>query len=223
MPGACSGSSSIRAATPRRSTSSAGSAVCRHRSHRRPSWVAAPAAIAAYLGAYGPSTPEVFDTWLLRNALKKATLRGWFAGMGDQLTKVDVEGQEAYILSEHADDLARTRASRSVRLLGAFDQYVLGPGTGDPQILPAEHRAMGQPPDQLRLWHFVAPCCRPGREHRREGSDPAVRPGGRARGIGRGDRDAVTLPAPARSTASAGAPVRPARAAPRHQWRREGR
>jgi hypothetical protein len=91
--------------------------------------------------SYGPSTPDVFDAWLLRNALKKATLRGWFAGLGDQLTKVDVEGQEAYILSEHADDLARTKASRSVRLLGAFDQYVLGPGTGDPQILPAEHRA----------------------------------------------------------------------------------
>ena len=102
---------------------------------------AAPVAIAAYLGAYGPSTPEVFDAWLSRGALKKTTLRGWFAAMGDQLTTVDVEGHEAYILSEHVDDLARTRASRSVRLLGAFDQYVLGPGTTDPQLLPAEHRA----------------------------------------------------------------------------------
>lgn len=102
---------------------------------------AAPLVIAAYLGAYGPSTPEVFDAWLSRSALKKTTVRGWFAAMGDQLTKVDVEGEDACILSEHADDLARTKASRSVRLLGAFDQYVLGPGTKDRQILPTKHRA----------------------------------------------------------------------------------
>jgi len=102
---------------------------------------AAPVVIAAYLGAYGPSTPEVFDAWLSRSVLKRTTVRGWFAAMGNQLTKVDVEGEDAYILSEHADDLARAKASTSVRLLGAFDQYVLGPGTKDPQILPTEHRA----------------------------------------------------------------------------------
>jgi hypothetical protein len=26
-------------------------------------------------------------------------------------------------------------------LLGGFDQYILGPGTGDTELLPAEHRA----------------------------------------------------------------------------------
>lgn len=101
---------------------------------------AAPAAIAAYLGAYGPSTPEVFDAWLSRGALKKKTVRGWFATMEDQLATVEVEGQVAFILSEHVEDLAAVKPGRSVRLLGAFDQYVLGPGTNDPQILPAEHR-----------------------------------------------------------------------------------
>ncbi|MGP4020858.1 DNA glycosylase AlkZ-like family protein [Saccharopolyspora sp. 5N708] len=30
---------------------------------------AAPVAIAAYLGAYGPATPETFDAWLSRNSL----------------------------------------------------------------------------------------------------------------------------------------------------------
>jgi hypothetical protein len=102
---------------------------------------AAPAAIAAYLGAFGPSTPEVFDAWLYRGALPKRRLRRWFAAMADRLTTVEVDGQDAYILSEHADDLARATPSRSVRLLGAFDQYVLGPGTAAPQILAPEHRA----------------------------------------------------------------------------------
>jgi hypothetical protein len=114
----------------------------------RPDWSAmpepaeaAPAAIAAYLGAYGPATPEVFNAWLLRGALKKTTVRGWFTAVGDRLTRIDIDGQEAYLLSEHVDDLARTEPSPSVRLLGAFDQYVLGPGTGDTRILPAAHRA----------------------------------------------------------------------------------
>lgn len=102
---------------------------------------AAPHAIAAYLGAYGPATPEIFNAWLLRGALKKPVVRRWFADLGDKLTKVDVEGEDAYILSEHADELARITPSESVRLLGAFDQYVLGPGTKDPQILAPAHRA----------------------------------------------------------------------------------
>jgi len=102
---------------------------------------AAPVAIAAYLGAYGPSTPEVFGAWLYRSPIMRKALRGWFTAMGDRLTKVDVDGQDRYILTEHADELAESGTSTSVRLLGAFDQYVLGPGTSDPQLLPVLHRA----------------------------------------------------------------------------------
>jgi len=102
---------------------------------------AAPSVIAAYLGAYGPSTPEVFGAWLYRSAIMRKTLRGWFAAMGDRLTTVDVDGQERSILAEHASELAETSASTSVRMLGAFDQYLLGPGTNDPELLPAVHRA----------------------------------------------------------------------------------
>jgi hypothetical protein len=102
---------------------------------------AAPAVIRGYLGAYGPSTPEVFDAWLSRNSHKKTTLRRWFQDLGDELTEVDIEGQRAYLCSEHVDELAMTQPSDAVRLLGAFDQYVLGPGTGDTVILPREHRS----------------------------------------------------------------------------------
>ncbi|MFD8478606.1 winged helix DNA-binding domain-containing protein [Kitasatospora sp. NPDC059673] len=102
---------------------------------------AGPRAITAYLGAYGPSTPELFDAWLSRNSLRKTALRRWFDQLGDRLTQVDVEGRAAYVLTEHAEELARTEPSRSVRLLGAFDQYVLGPGTKSVELLPAEHRA----------------------------------------------------------------------------------
>lgn len=102
---------------------------------------AAPVAIAAYLSAYGPATPEVFDAWLSRNSLPKAALRRWFAEMGDELAEVEVDDRTGYILAKHADELAGCVPSTSVRLLGAFDQYVLGPGTKDTQLLPAQHRS----------------------------------------------------------------------------------
>ncbi|WP_324188745.1 winged helix DNA-binding domain-containing protein [Nocardia flavorosea] len=103
---------------------------------------AARAAITAYLGAYGPATPEIFDAWLSRNSLRKTTVRGWFAELGDALTSVEVEGRTGYVLTEHADELAATEPTTSVHLLGPFDQYVLGPGTGDTELLPKAHRAL---------------------------------------------------------------------------------
>lgn len=102
---------------------------------------AAPEVISAYLGAYGPATPETFDAWLSRGSIRKPILRQWFSELGDRLTEVEVEGRKGFILTEHADELAATVPARSVRLLGAFDQYVLGPGTGDTALLSAEHRA----------------------------------------------------------------------------------
>ena len=102
---------------------------------------AAPIVLSAYLGAYGPATPETFDGWLASHSHRKTTVRRWFADMGDRLTEVDVEGATGYVLTEHADELARCEPSASVRLLGSFDQYVLGPGTKDTWVVPAEHRA----------------------------------------------------------------------------------
>ncbi|MGS2811110.1 winged helix DNA-binding domain-containing protein [Nocardia sp. MW-W600-9] len=116
--------------------------------HLVPGWpgvpdpeLAAPTLISAYLGAYGPATPEVFDAWLSRNSLRKTVVRGWFAAMGDALTEVDVEGRRGWIPTEFADDLAAARLDGAIHLLGPFDQYVLGPGTADTALLPAEHRA----------------------------------------------------------------------------------
>jgi hypothetical protein len=102
---------------------------------------AAPAVIEAYLGAYGPATPEAFDRWLSLNSTSKPRLRQWFADMGDKLTEVNVEGREALMLTEHVDELVDIAAFNGARLLGGFDQYILGPGTNDEALLPKEHRA----------------------------------------------------------------------------------
>ncbi|MFD4458856.1 DNA glycosylase AlkZ-like family protein [Nocardia sp. NPDC058480] len=103
--------------------------------------IAAPTLIRAYLGAYGPATPEAFDAWLSRNSVRKPVVRGWFAAMGEALTEVDVDGRIGWMPSEFVDDLAAATLDGGIHLLGPFDQYVLGPGTGDTALLPAEHRS----------------------------------------------------------------------------------
>jgi len=97
--------------------------------------------IERYLGAFGPATPEAFDQWLLRGATPRPTLRRWFAGLGERITPVDVEGSTGYLRTEDLDAMAAFRPHPVVRLLPGFDQYVLGPGTADPQLIPAEYRS----------------------------------------------------------------------------------
>jgi hypothetical protein len=45
------------------------------------------------------------------------------------------------VLAEDLDELATTKPTRAVRLLPGFDQYVMGPGTGDGHVVPAARRA----------------------------------------------------------------------------------
>lgn len=101
---------------------------------------AGPAVVAAYLGAYGPATPAGFSAWMSRGSLRKTDVRSWFAALGDRVTEVDVDGDAAWLLTEHVDELAASPPARGVRLLGGFDQWVLGPGTDAAHILDAEHR-----------------------------------------------------------------------------------
>ncbi|GII92856.1 winged helix DNA-binding domain-containing protein [Sinosporangium siamense] len=102
---------------------------------------AAAVAVPAYLGAYGPAPIEAFDQWLLRGTLRKPALRSWVAALGDTLTPVEIEGRPALARTQDLDDLATATPSGSLRLLPAFDQSVLGPGTGDTELIPADRRS----------------------------------------------------------------------------------
>jgi hypothetical protein len=102
--------------------------------------VAARLVIPTYLGAHGPAPMDAFHQWLIRGAAKRAMLRSWFAAAADLLVEVDVEGRPAYALAADVDDIAGTARSTVVRLLPGFDQFVLGPGTRDPVVVPAERR-----------------------------------------------------------------------------------
>jgi hypothetical protein len=101
---------------------------------------AARTAIPAYLGAYGPASMHTFDQWLCRGLSRKASLRAWFADLGDELCTVEVEGGPLYARAADADKIAATKPTDVVRLLPAFDQYVLGPGTASTAIIASERR-----------------------------------------------------------------------------------
>ena len=101
---------------------------------------AAPIAIAAYFAAYAPATIDAFGGWLAGGWFGKRQLRTWFAALGDRMAEVDVDGERAFVLAEDLEDLVSTRPTRAVRLLPGFDQYVLGPGTGDGHVVPRARR-----------------------------------------------------------------------------------
>jgi hypothetical protein len=106
---------------------------------------AAPVAIAAYLRAYGPATIDRFATWLAGGWFGRGRIRAWAATMSDRVAEVEVDGDRALVLSEDLDELAAARPTNAVRLLPGFDQYVLGPGTGDTRIVAAHARIRPRP------------------------------------------------------------------------------
>ncbi|GAA3584902.1 winged helix DNA-binding domain-containing protein [Nonomuraea rosea] len=80
----------------------------------------------AFLGAHGPATPEMFDTWLFGGRARKAVLKGWFRDLAPELTEVETDdGRTLLAPTEHLNDLAATRPSDEVHLLPGFDQYIL--------------------------------------------------------------------------------------------------
>ncbi|MFI5907824.1 DNA glycosylase AlkZ-like family protein [Dactylosporangium sp. NPDC051541] len=115
----------------------------------RPTWgdlpepaTAARTVIPAYLGAYGPASAATFDQWLIRGQSRKAALRQWFAELLEDgvLAEVDVAGERLYARTEDLRTLQRPQSFPGVRLLPAFDQFVLGPGTADTRVIPKERR-----------------------------------------------------------------------------------
>ncbi|OLT53554.1 DNA glycosylase AlkZ-like family protein [Cellulosimicrobium sp. CUA-896] len=98
-------------------------------------------ALLHYIGAYGPVTPAQAHYWLGEGlGAGRARVRRWWDELTDRLAEVDVDGEPATVLREHADDLAASEPTTSVRLLPGHDQWVLGPGTADPHVVPPAHR-----------------------------------------------------------------------------------
>jgi hypothetical protein len=100
-------------------------------------------AVEAYFRAYGPATPDHVHYWLGEGlGAGRKRIQSWIARFGDRLAAVDVDGEQAYVLHEQLEELASTTATTATRLLPAYDQWVLGPGTADPHVVPPARREL---------------------------------------------------------------------------------
>jgi len=79
--------------------------------------------VRRYLSAYGPATADDLYRWLgFRGAETKRMLRA----MDDELVEVEAAGRAASFLEADLDSLQAAAKPKSVRLLPAFDPYVVG-------------------------------------------------------------------------------------------------
>ncbi|HUQ63505.1 MAG TPA: winged helix DNA-binding domain-containing protein [Acidimicrobiales bacterium] len=79
--------------------------------------------VRRYLSAYGPATREDLARWW---GGTPAFARQRFARLGDELVEVEIEGRRAVLLAADLQAFAKSKPARGVRLLGGFDQYVVG-------------------------------------------------------------------------------------------------
>ena len=92
-----------------------------------------------FLAAYGPATPHDLARWWNGGGVSAA--RRWIAALGDEVSPVGLDGAEAWILTAHAREARDIPTLRSVRLLPAFDQYVVGASWHAAHLLPGDLRS----------------------------------------------------------------------------------
>lgn len=91
-----------------------------------------------FLSAYGPATYHDLARWWNGGAV--ASARQWIASLGDEVSAVDLEGRQAWMLAADAREARELPAVRSVRLLPGFDQYVVGASYHAAHLLPGDLR-----------------------------------------------------------------------------------
>ena len=93
--------------------------------------------VRRFLGGYGPASLDELYRW---SALDKPVLRRAVASLAGELVELDTEGHRGWLTRQAADEVAATAPSRVVRLLGAFDPYVVGALRQLAHLLPGPFR-----------------------------------------------------------------------------------
>jgi len=94
-----------------------------------------------FLTAYGPASYHDLARWW--NGGGVATARKWIAALGSEVTPVELDGKQAWMLAVDSRRIPERREKerqRSVRLLPAFDQYVIAASFHAAQLLPGDLR-----------------------------------------------------------------------------------
>ena len=92
-----------------------------------------------FLAAYGPAADQDLARWWNGGGVTVA--REWIGRLGSEACAVEVDGAPAWMLSADAAEVRDQKPGRSVRLLPAFDPYVVGASWHAAQLLPGDLRA----------------------------------------------------------------------------------
>jgi hypothetical protein len=99
---------------------------------------AADALVRRYLAVYGPATREELARWF---GMKSAASAGrWIAALGDDVVAVEVDGRPRWALAETVDALRAAEPTGVVRLLPAFDQWVITAPRDEDAVVTAATR-----------------------------------------------------------------------------------
>lgn len=90
-----------------------------------------------FLCTYGPTTREVYAQWLGVSLTRAGAL---IQSLTDEVTPVDVEGTPAWALTSQLTQIAEARSQGVVRLVPAFDQYVIAASRDASHLLPGPFR-----------------------------------------------------------------------------------
>ncbi|WP_158842940.1 winged helix DNA-binding domain-containing protein [Saccharothrix deserti] len=85
-----------------------------------------------FLAQQGPATREDFARWW---GVSPADGGRAFKALGDRIEPLDVEGETYWARAEDVADLRAAKSVKTVRLLPAFDQYVIAATRHAPQLL----------------------------------------------------------------------------------------
>jgi hypothetical protein len=100
-------------------------------------------AVESYFRAYGPATVDHLRYRLAEGlGAGRKRVQSWMAGVEDRLSQIDVDGENAYVLRDDLEALQATRPTKVVRLLPGYDQWVMGPGTADVNVVPPARRTV---------------------------------------------------------------------------------
>jgi hypothetical protein len=90
--------------------------------------------VSRYLAAYGPATREEFARWF--GTTSPAQAGRLIEGLGEEVAPVEVEGSTAWMLAKHVTEAEGAGPAGVVRLLPAFDQYVVAAPRDREAVLP---------------------------------------------------------------------------------------
>jgi hypothetical protein len=95
--------------------------------------------VRRFLVTYGPTSREEVARWWA-GSFSPTSAEKLIRSIGDEVTPVDIDGTDAWALTEHLEGIRSAEPARAVRLLPAFDQYVIGSTKHAVDLLPGDFR-----------------------------------------------------------------------------------